>query len=343
MAVAILIGVLDGLHAAHEARSETGQPLQIVHRDVSPQNVLIGVDGAPKILDFGIAKAVGRMQMTRGDQLKGKLAYMAPEHLAREPLDRRGDVYAAGILFWELLTGEQLFQARYQTARELSLELHSTGLSASTRELSAWLCDTAEQSLSERAARIAEDEAAFGASPNRALSNEAEGSTESAMPAALSERLQAGHAATSVLALTPKPESSGQRRGRALPWAMLIVAVLFVTSAGAFWLRREGNDGRKLDRGVTQNDAAKAREPQVNGRSPAEGTTTAAQTITEPAAQSAKALLAASASASGRSASASRPARSTAGKGSKKGQRAGCETPFTVDAHGVKVPKLECL
>src|SRR5688572_15358661 len=111
MAVAILIGVLEGLHAAHEARSESGQPLQIVHRDVSPHNILVGVDGVPRILDFGIAKAVGRMQTTRGDQLKGKLAYMAPEHLAREPLDRRADVYAAGIVLWELLTGERLFQA----------------------------------------------------------------------------------------------------------------------------------------------------------------------------------------------------------------------------------------
>src|SRR5690348_16461745 len=65
VAVAIMIGVLEGLHAAHEARSEAGQALQIVHRDVSPHNVLVGVDGVPRILDFGIAKAVGRMQTTR--------------------------------------------------------------------------------------------------------------------------------------------------------------------------------------------------------------------------------------------------------------------------------------
>src|SRR5882724_7145805 len=111
IAVGVMIGVLDGLHAAHEARGEDGSLLSIVHRDVSPQNILVGVDGIAKILDFGIAKAVGRMQTTRGDQLKGKLAYMAPEQLARDPLDRRADVYAASIVLWELLTGERLFHA----------------------------------------------------------------------------------------------------------------------------------------------------------------------------------------------------------------------------------------
>src|SRR3954471_7528731 len=78
IAVGVMLGVLDGLHAAHEARGEDGALLSIVHRNASPQNILVGVDGVAKILDFGIAKAVGRMQTTRGDQLKGKLAYMAP-------------------------------------------------------------------------------------------------------------------------------------------------------------------------------------------------------------------------------------------------------------------------
>ncbi|HEX3852039.1 MAG TPA: serine/threonine-protein kinase, partial [Polyangiaceae bacterium] len=110
VALAVVAGALDGLHAAHEAKDESGAPLGIVHRDVSPQNILVGTDGAARILDFGVAKAVGRMQATRGDQLKGKLAYMAPEQLVRGPLDRGADIYAASIVLWELLTRERLFQ-----------------------------------------------------------------------------------------------------------------------------------------------------------------------------------------------------------------------------------------
>src|SRR5262249_42607117 len=91
----IMTGVLAGLHAAHEAKSETGEPLEIVHRDVSPQNVLVGVDGVPRLLDFGIAKARVRSHVTRDGQIKGKLRYMAPEQLSEGAVSRRTDVYAA--------------------------------------------------------------------------------------------------------------------------------------------------------------------------------------------------------------------------------------------------------
>jgi serine/threonine-protein kinase len=109
IAAAIMSGVLHGLHAAHEATSESGQPLQLVHRDVSPQNVLVGADGAPRLLDFGVAKAVGQIHTTRDGQLKGKLAYMSPEQLHSRKVDRRTDVYAAGVVLWEVLVGKRLF------------------------------------------------------------------------------------------------------------------------------------------------------------------------------------------------------------------------------------------
>jgi serine/threonine-protein kinase len=109
MVGAIMAGVLHGLHAAHEARSERGDPLGIVHRDVSPQNVIVGVDGIARVLDFGVAKAIGRLQSTREGQLKGKLAYMAPEQLDGRS-DRRTDVYAASVVLWEMLAGRRLFK-----------------------------------------------------------------------------------------------------------------------------------------------------------------------------------------------------------------------------------------
>jgi hypothetical protein len=107
---AILVGALEGLHAAHEARSEQGEPLGIVHRDVSPQNILVGTDGVPRILDFGVAKAAGRVQETREGQLKGKLSYMAPEQIDGVTT-RSTDVYAASVVLWEMLTGKRLFLA----------------------------------------------------------------------------------------------------------------------------------------------------------------------------------------------------------------------------------------
>ena len=108
IATSIITGVLHGLHAAHEAVDERGDPLCLVHRDVSPQNILVGVDGIARVVDFGVAKAVGRVQTTREGQLKGKLAYMAPEQLRGEAT-RATDVYAAAVVLWELLTGRRLF------------------------------------------------------------------------------------------------------------------------------------------------------------------------------------------------------------------------------------------
>jgi serine/threonine protein kinase len=104
----ILAGVLHGLHAAHEARDERGEPLDIVHRDVSPQNVLVGSDGMARVLDFGVAKAAGRIHTTREGQLKGKIGYMAPEQIGGQ-VARTTDVYAASVVLWEALTGRRLF------------------------------------------------------------------------------------------------------------------------------------------------------------------------------------------------------------------------------------------
>lgn len=98
-----------GLHAAHEARDELGKALDIVHRDVSPQNLIVGADGVPRVLDFGVAKAATRLQTTREGQLKGKIPYMSPEQLSGE-VTAKSDVYSAAIVLWEALTGERLFR-----------------------------------------------------------------------------------------------------------------------------------------------------------------------------------------------------------------------------------------
>lgn len=113
VAASVICGALNGLHAAHEAVGESGQPLGIVHRDVSPQNVLVGEDGVTRITDFGIAKAETRLQVTQDGQMKGKLGYMAPEQLGHggARIDRRVDLFTAAIVFWEMLAGRRLFLA----------------------------------------------------------------------------------------------------------------------------------------------------------------------------------------------------------------------------------------
>jgi serine/threonine-protein kinase len=109
LSVFIAMKVADGLHAAHEAKDEQGRALAVVHRDVSPQNVLLSYTGQVKLIDFGVAKAEGRDQETTGSSLKGKIRYMSPEQAWGRAIDRRTDVYALGIVLWECLTHLRLF------------------------------------------------------------------------------------------------------------------------------------------------------------------------------------------------------------------------------------------
>ncbi len=111
LSVWLAMKVLEGLHAAHELRDGERELLNVVHRDVSPQNVLIAQTGNVKLIDFGIAKARGRQQQTATGALKGKLSYMPPEQAYGQPLDRRADIYALGIVLWEMLTMRRLFKS----------------------------------------------------------------------------------------------------------------------------------------------------------------------------------------------------------------------------------------
>jgi serine/threonine-protein kinase len=113
--LSIVLGALSGLHAAHEVEDDDGTIVNLVHRDVSPQNILIGIDGLARLGDFGIARASAlRVFETRGAALKGKLEYMAPEQVESKPVDRTTDLFAMGIVLWELLTGARLFAAANQ-------------------------------------------------------------------------------------------------------------------------------------------------------------------------------------------------------------------------------------
>ena len=205
IALSIMVGALHGLHAAHEAKSEDGSLLGIVHRDVSPQNILVDIDGVARVIDFGVAKAAGRLQNTREGTLKGKLQYMPPEQIEGEAVDRRSDIYAASVVLWEVLTGKRLFKSnqevsvlheimtkvvngqieppsehapglpksldqivlrglsakpedRFDTAREMAVEIEKALVVASTRVVGDWVESVAGDILKQKSERIAEIE-----------------------------------------------------------------------------------------------------------------------------------------------------------------------------------------
>ena len=129
VALRILVDALAGLEAAHELRDTDGNPMNLVHRDISPHNIMIGTDGVSRITDFGIAKAEGRVASTRTGQLKGKLAYIAPERLSglrhrnkgQTSGDQVGDIFGLGVVLWEVLCGRRLFKGQddLETAQKI--------------------------------------------------------------------------------------------------------------------------------------------------------------------------------------------------------------------------------
>jgi len=134
LAVSIAICMLDGLHYSHETKDAQGQPLEIVHRDVSPQNVFVSNDGQVKVLDFGIAKANSQEGRTATGIVKGKVGYIAPEQARAESVDRRADIWSAGVVLWEALTGARLFKAETDAAT-LGLTLQGQIPSAGSRRV----------------------------------------------------------------------------------------------------------------------------------------------------------------------------------------------------------------
>jgi eukaryotic-like serine/threonine-protein kinase len=142
LSVMIISGAAAGLHHAHERKGKNGQPLNIVHRDVSPANIMVGYDGAVKVLDFGIAKAEERATKTVGGTIKGKYGYMSPEQCKGKPIDRRSDIFALGICLYELTTLRRAFKGNddFETMKRIvagDVVLPSVAVPGFPRELEA--------------------------------------------------------------------------------------------------------------------------------------------------------------------------------------------------------------
>lgn len=110
LAARVVADAAEGLHAAHELRGKDGRPLNLVHRDVTPHNLFITYDGVVKVVDFGIAKVTDSLSSTHAGTIKGKIAYMSPEQVRGLKIDRRADIFALGVVLWEMTTGQRLFR-----------------------------------------------------------------------------------------------------------------------------------------------------------------------------------------------------------------------------------------
>lgn len=117
VAISVMQDMLQGLTAVHDAKDEKGKPLGIVHRDISPPNVIVGADGQARVLDFGIAKALEHLEDSNPNRVKGKSGYMSPEQIRGERLTQRSDVFSAGIILWELLATRRMFTAEQEQER----------------------------------------------------------------------------------------------------------------------------------------------------------------------------------------------------------------------------------
>ena len=149
VAIRIILDACAGLHAAHDIVDEKGRAVGLVHRDVSPQNILIGLDGTARVSDFGVAKLTSGQSTAHGT-LKGKLAYMAPEYLRNERVDRRLDVFALGVVLWEALAYDRLFRGQHDadTLRKV-LEHRAPRLSEVAPELGTELDSVVETALAK--------------------------------------------------------------------------------------------------------------------------------------------------------------------------------------------------
>jgi serine/threonine-protein kinase len=371
---AIGSGALHGLHAAHEATDERGRALGIVHRDVSPQNILVGADGVARVVDFGVAKAVGRLNTTADGQVKGKMAYMAPEQLRSGAVDRRADVYAAALVLWEAVTLARPFDGddspfariaddvpapstlapgipaaldalleralqrtpehRTADARVMALELEAAVPPASAVEVAALVGALAADLLEERAAMVA-------------------GAESGPLPGTASQE--------SAGSVAPPPGREPPPRARRRTVAVAVVGALLAVSAGVLLLGR-GSGRAPMAPATVQAQAAAgaavparvapvsaAVEPPATAVAPVSTYDVAAVPIARGARTAVPATLLV---ARARSDAQRRRLVHVRGKHRRRtvvalpqprAPRANCVPPFTIGPDGVKQYKIECL
>ena len=372
--VRVLCDALEGLHAAHTA-SLAGKRLNIVHRDVSPQNIMVGADGNTRVLDFGIAQAALRSHVTSAGTIKGKIAYMSPEQVQSRPVDARTDVFAAGVVLWEALTGRRLFfatdsrdavellltlpiPAPSSIAPHVSSELDAVVLKALARDVDerfASAHDFAEalrsvagegsrREVAEWVGRVAREalehrlellQALEASAIHTQVAMELPVVTGSSPRASLIPEGTNTQALTTSTSILPHPSAPSPRRR-----APVLVAVAGVTCALLVWFLTRPTDGPPFP------GHAVAAAPLIAPLSPVPAPSAPAPLAPEPepslpvvAAESMPALSSAAPSSAPKLQK--KPAPQTAVAGPVRARS--CNPPYRIDAEGVRRVKPECL
>ena len=369
---ALISDVLAGLHAAHEATDEQGRSLGVVHRDVSPANILVGADGIARLADFGVAKAAGRLQVTREGQVKGKIAYMSPEQVRGEPIGRGADIYGASVVLWELLTGRRLFQGQRdaQVIEKIlfgAVDAPASIASSVPEPLNAVVLRGLAREPSARFATAHEMMQAVALAVQPASASEVSDWIESLAGDALAERLTAlarierlqGPAAATGGGATPStgdvptaPRARADAAGNVEPAALdanartrrFVLGGLALLGMGS-WAALVKRRGSALSRGVAAFAIGPA--PGGDAGSPdAASVPSIPATILEPSEPPRDTAGAASPAASYEhtgEGSDPHPRPAPPPVNARPPNRAGCDPPYTTDADGTRRYKLRCL
>jgi serine/threonine-protein kinase len=343
VAAGIVCGMLHGLHEAHEATDEQGEPLHIIHRDVSPQNVLVGTDGVPRVVDFGLAKAVGRLQNTAEGQLKGKLGYMAPEQFALAEIDRRVDIYSAAVVLWESMTGEFLFDRSAPSslmhqilegevrppsavAPDIPAELDEVCMRGLSRNPSARFETAHDMAVAIESAVVLPSPHEIGAWVERVAGDVLR------ERARVLARIEAEH--PSAPSLPPPPIQSSPQPGRGrVPLSIGIASiVVVVVLLLAFW--------PPAGPAVSETPAGAAILPDASAPVAPPPELPATMTPNAPADVPGDASADVSADVS---VDVAPDASTVAPAGDSRRRRPDCSPPYTVDSEGIRRPKRECL
>lgn len=344
VAVRVAVDFLSGLHAAHEALSPDGHVMGIVHRDVSPQNVLVGADGVSRVIDFGIAKARDRVQTTREGELKGKLGYMAPEQLLGLSVDRRTDVYGAAMVLWEMLVGRR----RSEGMNEGQIVTQAvTGSIASPKSFDASIPNEIDQVVTRALAKEKEARFDTAADMAAALENYEMASTRDVaewvaqlLPDVLDHRAQLlavlrerGLAASEDLTKLEVPASSpsaetakfdsSENKSRG-PLIVAGVGVAFALTTAIALV-------------ATRTSSAPA------GPSPSASFVSSASVAPSPIVVTTAAPTASSSSSAATSSASPAPSRTQAPVHRGKPVDRRCDPPFTIDSNGIRSYKRECV
>jgi eukaryotic-like serine/threonine-protein kinase len=362
VASSISTQALLGLHAAHEAVDDSGLPLEIVHRDVSPQNILVGVDGVARVVDFGIAKAASRVHTTQAGKIKGKLSYMSPQQVQSEHVDRRADIFAAGVVLWESVVGRKLLargdatitrvvnwqgippedlalvpaflqpiverslarnpEERFATAREMAIALADAVPPAGSMEVGDWVEQRAHQILADRARAVSDVERQTTNSEVRAAFGSGFPHSEETRTALSSADISATDPATPARRTRPVLIAAG---------AALLVAV------GAWgWLRRAPTSHGPVA-AVPVAAPVAATQAVVQPPQATKPGESALPVLDAPAAEAPSA-----APPSLATVAASRQKRATASTLKTAAPKKNCDPPFDIGKDGIKHFKPEC-